>query len=128
MATSKRVNAQAKFLSDLVTFLKWIEMYHPWLVVTGDELKRTEYQQKEYKRLGKSLTMDSAHRDRRAADLCFYNSETGEYYEPGKKTKEILDIIGRKWVSMDPKNRWGGNFKYKNGDPFYDTPHFERQK
>lgn len=70
-----------------------------------------------------SQTLSSLHLDRLAVDFNFFIN--------GGLTYEYDDIkpLGDYWVSLDPLNRWGGDFN-KNGkkDGFVDTPHFERQK
>jgi len=70
----------------------------------------------------KSKTLNSNHKKRLAIDL--------NLFKDGKITWEWEDyeVLGRYWVSLDPKNRWGGswsgNFDKKG---FIDAPHFERQ-
>jgi len=78
------------------------------------------------KAVKKSWTLDSLHPDRLAVDFNFFID--------GKLTYKYEDIkpLGDYWVSLDPKNRWGGDFKKRGRKPdedeTIDTPHFERQK
>lgn len=70
-----------------------------------------------------SQTLSSLHLDRLAVDFNFFiNGELTYDYD-------AIKPLGDYWVSLDHKNRWGGDFN-KNGvkDGFVDTPHFERQK
>jgi hypothetical protein len=59
--------------------------------------------------------MNSIHLKRCAIDLNFFKD--------GKLIwdREQLAPIGAYWQSLNPKNRWGGNFK-----TLVDVPHFER--
>lgn len=72
---------------------------------------------------GKSQTMNSKHLDRLAVDFNIFKN--------GTLTWNWNDIkpLGDHWVSLNPKNRWGGDWN-KNGkkDGFIDSPHFEMQK
>jgi len=79
------------------------------------EATRTEYQQKEYLRTGKSKTMNSNHLKRLAVDFNFFIDGGLTYKHPK------IDILGAYWEKLDTLNRWGGNFKN-----FSDSPHFER--
>ena len=83
--------------------------------VTGGELARTVEQQAIHVKAGRSKTMNSIHLKRCAIDLNFFVD--------GRLTwdKETLKPLGVYWESLNPKNRWGGNFK-----SLVDVPHFER--
>ena len=83
--------------------------------LTFGEAFRTEYQQKEYLRTGKSKTMNSNHLRRLAVDFNFFIDNKLTYSHP------LIDQLGEFWESLDPLNRWGGHFS-----KFNDTPHFER--
>lgn len=76
---------------------------------------------KKSRRLSKTLF--SVHEDRLAVDFNFFIDQ--------KLTYSFQDVkcLGDYWESLDPLNRWGGDFN-KNGieDGFVDTPHFERQR
>jgi hypothetical protein len=103
-------------LADLITFAR-INGYK----LTGGELERTEEMQKIYFKTGASKTMDSQHLKKLAIDLnVFFRGQLTYDWETVK-------VLGDFWESLDPLNRWGGDFNQddkKNG--FIDTPHFER--
>ena len=82
--------------------------------LTFGEVYRTEYQQAEYLRTGKSKTMNSNHLRRLAVDFNFFID--GKLYYDHPKINEL----GEYWEKLHPANRWGGNFK-----TFKDAPHFE---
>jgi hypothetical protein len=84
-------------------------------VITGGELFRTPEQQEIYLKTGRSKTMKSLHLNRCAIDLNFFKD--------GKLIwdKNSISELGTYWESLNPKNRWGGNFS-----KFLDVPHFER--
>jgi hypothetical protein len=107
------VNEQSEFLLDVAKLiLKASEM---GLVVTGGELHRPLEMQQIYMKTGRSKTMNSMHLKRCAIDLNFFKD--------GKLTYDIglLKPLGTFWESLNPRNRWGGNWK-----SFKDVPHFER--
>ena len=83
--------------------------------VTGGELYRTQEQQKIYFDTGKSKTMNSNHLRRLAIDLNFLKDGQPVW------DKAQLQPIGAYWESLNPSNRWGGNFA-----SLPDVPHFER--
>jgi hypothetical protein len=108
------VREQAAFLLDVSRLVnKATEL---GFVVTGGELFRTQEQQQIYMKTGRSKTMNSLHLRRCAIDLNFFKD--------GKLTYDIptLKPVGDYWESLDPKNKWGGNWK-----SFKDVPHFERR-
>ena len=88
--------------------------------LTGGELYRTEYQQKEYVRLGLSKTDDSMHIVRLAIDLNVFVKDADGYQLTSDYGK--LSDLGEYWEGLSPQNRWGGNFK-----SLYDPHHFERR-
>lgn len=83
--------------------------------VTGGELFRTQAQQEIYFKAGKTKTMNSNHLRRLAIDLNFLKNGQPVW------DKARLQPVGDYWESLNPMNRWGGNFK-----SLPDTPHFER--
>lgn len=91
-------------------------------ILTYGEVSRTIEQQTIYFKSGKSKTMDSNHLRKMAIDLNFIKN--------GKliTDPEILLPIGKYWMSLHPKNRWGGDWN-KNGsvkdENWHDCPHFE---
>jgi len=104
---------QAAFLQDTCKLIQYATA-QGWMV-TGGELYRTPEQQEIYLKTGRSKTMAINHLKRCAIDLNFFKD--------GKLTwdKAQLAPLGAYWESLDPKNRWGGNFK-----SLIDVPHFER--
>lgn len=107
------VAEQAEFLQDMCKLISYATD-QGW-VVTGGELYRTPEQQEIYIKTGRSKTMASNHLKRCAIDLNFFKG--------GKLVwdKAQLAPLGAFWESLNPKNRWGGNFK-----SLVDVPHFER--
>ena len=107
------VPEQAAFLRDVCKLIEYATE-HGW-VVTGGELFRTAEQQEIYLKTGRSRTMASNHLRRLAIDLNFFRD--------GKLVwdKTAIAPIGAYWESLNPKNRWGGNFR-----SLVDVPHFER--
>ena len=107
------VAEQAAFLHDVVKLLQFATT--AGFVVTGGELWRSPEQQAIYVKAGRSKTMNSNHLSRLAIDLNFFKD--GDLcYDTG-----VLRPVGNYWEGLDPKNRWGGNFK-----SLKDVPHFER--
>jgi hypothetical protein len=107
------VAEQAEFLLDAAKLIQYATQ-QGW-TVTGGELFRTAEQQAIHVKNGRSKTMNSNHMRRCAIDLNFFKD--------GKLVwdKAQLATIGAYWESLNPKNRWGGNFK-----SLVDVPHFER--
>jgi hypothetical protein len=109
-------DAQWEFLQDIAELVLWAKN-HGWKL-TGGEFKRTEYQEAEYIREGKSQTSNSKHLDSLAFDF-------QGIWAPGE-TKPIQDRqhvapLGLFWESLSPKNVWGGRWKTID-----DSPHFQR--
>lgn len=104
---------QATFLIDVCKLIQYATE-QGWMV-TGGELYRTPEQQEIYLKTGRSKTMASNHLKRCAIDLNFFKD--------GKLVWDKAQIapLGAYWESLNPKNRWGGNFK-----SLVDVPHFER--
>lgn len=107
------VAEQAAFLLDAAKLIQYATE-QGW-VVTGGELFRTAEQQQIHVRAGRSKTMNSNHMRRLAIDLNFFRD--------GKLVWDRAQLapIGAFWESLNPKNRWGGNFR-----SLVDVPHFER--
>ena len=108
------VAEQAEFLKDAAKLIN--KCFELGFVVTGGELFRTPEQQAIYTQKGLSKTSNSMHLKRCALDLNFFKD--GAMIQK----REPLIPVGQYWESLNPKNRWGGNFKN-----FVDCPHFERQ-
>lgn len=107
------VGEQAAFLLDVARLVQ--EATARGFVVTGGELWRTLEQQELYVKSGRSKTLASNHLRRLAIDLNFFRG--------GQLVGDVgsLASLGAWWESLNPQNRWGGNFK-----TLVDTPHFER--
>ena len=107
------VKEQAEFMKDLAKLINFC--FEQGWVITGGELFRTVDQQQIHFKAGRSKTMNSIHMKRCAIDLNFFKD--------GKLVwdKQQLAPIGAYWESLNPKNRWGGNFR-----SLVDVPHFER--
>lgn len=108
------VAEQAAFLRDVRKLLAKADELG--IVVTGGELYRTPEQQEIYVKTGRSKTMHSIHLKRCAIDLNFFQNGRLTY------DKTLIKPLGDYWESLDPKNRWGGNWTR-----FVDVPHFERR-
>lgn len=108
------VAEQAAFLQDLAKLLAFC--WEKGFVVTGGELFRTPEQQAIYVKTGRSKTMNSNHLRRCAIDLNFFLN--GALIQ----SKTVLQPVGDYWESLNPKNKWGGNWS-----SFLDIPHFERR-
>ena len=104
---------QAAFLLDACKLIQYAAD-QGW-TVTGGELYRTPEQQEIYLKTGRSKTMASNHLKRCAIDLNFFKN--GQLIWD----KQQLAPLCQYWESLNPKNRWGGNFK-----SLVDVPHFER--
>jgi hypothetical protein len=108
---------QEAFSRDLLRLL--LEVQRRGYQVRLGEAMRTEDQQRIYFQTGKSKTMDSMHLKKCAIDLHF--TQFGVISYPPE--------FGKFWESLDPLNRWGGNFDrdWNRSDGFIDSPHFERK-
>jgi len=107
------VDEQNEFLKDVCSLIT--KAQDMGFQVSGGELFRTAEQQAIYVQKGLSKTQNSNHLRRLAIDLNFFKD--------GKQVQTKADIqpLGNFWQSLDPKNRWGGNFT-----TILDVPHFER--
>lgn len=107
------VKEQSAFLLDVCKLIA--HATESGWTVTGGELARTVEQQQIYVKTGRSKTMDSNHLKRLAVDLNFFRGGSLVY------DKQELAPLGDFWESLNPKNRWGGRWR------FVDAPHFERK-
>ena len=107
------VNEQAAFLLDICKLIPYATSLG--FVLTGGELERKIEMQQIYIKSGRSKTMNSMHLKKCALDLNFFKN--------GKLVYDInlLKPIGTYWESLNPKNKWGGNW-----NSFKDVPHFQR--
>lgn len=87
------------------------------------EVQRMMEMQEIYVKTGRSKTLDSQHLKKLAIDLVLLID--------GKvATREQIKPLGDYWESLNPKNRWGGNWRGlvdSGKSKFVDAPHFERQ-
>jgi len=104
---------QSLFLKDVVKLLTFASA--TGFDTTGGELYRTKEQQDIYVKEGKSKTSNSYHLKRLAIDLHFFKD--GALIQD----KALLQAIGDYWESLNPINKWGGNWS-----SFMDCPHFQR--
>ena len=103
---------QWEFLQDVAKLIQFA--VSKGMKLTGGELLRTPEQQELYFSQGKSKTLNSLHLRKLAIDLnLIVGGQLG--------SRDDYRPLGQYWESLDPKNRWGGNFK-----GFVDSPHFER--
>ena len=109
---------QANFLQDFAKFILWCHCQG--YKVTAGELFRTEYQQAEYVRTGRSKADHSKHEDKLAGDLNFFFGGVYMFELSDNTLKAVMTEIGEKWESMRAGNRWGGNF-----ESLFDPGHFE---
>lgn len=110
----KTSDKQWLFLQDVAKLIIYAES--KGYKLTGGELWRTDYQQAEYLRTGKSTTSNSNHLRRMAIDLnLFVNNEV-----MWTRCDEWEDL-GTYWEAIGTHNRWGGHYT-----TFTDLPHFER--
>jgi len=111
------VDEQAAFLLDITKLI--IKANELGFLVTGKELQRSIAEQKQFVKEKRSKTLKSNHLNCTALDLYFFIKVDGK----NKLTYDIplLKPLGDFWESLNPKNRWGGNWRN-----FKDIPHFER--
>ena len=116
------LEAQNAFVGDIARLIIFVQS-SGWALSAG-ECWRPPEMQEIYLNQGKSRTLKSKHAERLAMDFNFFDMSSGKAVLTFEKNK--LQFIGDYWESLDVKNKWGGNFKDKNGNSFLDTPHFER--
>lgn len=92
-----------------------IFIYKQGYAVTFGEALRTEEQANIYAQQGKGI-VDSLHRKKLAVDLNLFDS-SGKYCNDVASFKQF----GEYWKTLDPANRFGGDFKR------VDLNHFEMQ-
>lgn len=106
------VEQQAMFSHDVANLILYI--YEQGFNCTLGEAHRTSEQAQWYAMRGIGIK-NSLHCQRLAIDINLF-SPSWDYL-----TKyEEYEPFGRYWESLDPLNRWGGNFK------IVDANHFER--
>ena len=105
---------QSLFAKNVATLLDYI--YNNQHEVTFGECWRTSEQAVLYAKSGKGV-INSLHCKRLAIDLNLFNLD-GKYLTD----KSDYEPFGVYWESLNPANRWGGNFK-----TLVDSGHFEMQ-
>jgi hypothetical protein len=112
---------QEAFVVDLMKLIATI--LNTGCTVRMGEVLRPVEMQAIYVKNGRSKTMNSMHLKKCAADLVILRD--------GKiLTREQTKTFGDFWESLNPKNRWGGNWRGavdSGKSNFVDVPHFERQ-
>jgi hypothetical protein len=87
------------------------------------EVQRPIEMQELYVKTNRSKTMNSMHLKKCAADLILI-------IEGKVCNRAQIKPLGDYWESLDPLNRWGGNWRGlvdAGKSNFVDAPHFERQ-
>ena len=111
---------QSVFLRNVARLITWA--FGQGYELTGGELLRTDEQQALYRRAGKSRVVRSLHQDKLAVDLLLFVK--GKYISDSARYAPL----GRYWCSLDPANRWGGDWD-RDGETadelFPDGNHFE---
>lgn len=121
---------QSVFAQNIGLLIQFI--YKSGLEVSIGEFMRTEYQQAEYYRTGRSKTMNSRHLQKLAGDFNFF-SDGRLLFVDGSRYEEDIKLvqpIGEYWMSLDPDNVWGAdwNRNHKTSDEtFRDPYHFEKR-
>ena len=135
--------AQWAFLQDESRFIQFI-VDSNYTAIGGERQRSKEVQDQKYKDgFSKAKGGESQHQKCMADDYEFFD-EKGKWLEVPPKIKVVngrdkndheailihkakLQPFGDHWESLDPKNKWGGNF-YHGGDyDLYDPGHCERR-
>ena len=118
------ISEQSTFCADIARLTQYVQGLG-WAISEGegwrpDEMQKIYFEQK------KSLTMKNDHGDRLAHDFNFFQKSNGTF--EWVTDRKRLQWIGDFWKALDPdRNKWGGEYKDKNGKPFEDTFHFARK-
>jgi len=113
MLTKSRVlesDLQKKFVFNVSRLIGYI--YDHKYTCTFGEAYRTPEQAAIYAKEGKGI-FDSQHCKRLAIDLHLFDA-AGKYLTDVEDYKQF----GQYWKSLDPKNRWGGDFHLLDGNHF----------
>ena len=133
----RQLSVREQFARDTVLLFKFIQdKGYGW---TYGEAHRTELQQEIYREgwkidngtwikdasLVRSKVAESQHQKRMAIDLHIWSIANASEYITDAEWKEI----GTYWKSLDPLNRWGGDFGVSgtSNKIGWDRFHFERQ-
>ncbi len=112
MWVSDRIN-QEIFSLNLAKFIIYI--YNSGYTCTGGEWWRTPEMAEIYAQSGKGIR-DSLHIRRLAVDFNLFKD--GQYLD----TAEAHRPFGEYWKSLNPKNRWGGDFHKPDGNHYEMNP------
>lgn len=122
---NRRYSIREQFTKDICELTIWC--YCKGYAVTDGEAYRTKEQQAIYVSSGRSKVKVSQHQKRLARDLHIWDEFKGAKYITDSQWREV----GRKWESMNSKNRWGGRFGVRkinyNKKIGWDKYHFERR-
>lgn len=112
---------QFEFLKDVGRLIEYAS--NKGFKITAGETYRPQLMQNYYYKTGKSKTRRSNHTRRLAIDLNFFKDRKHLTYKI-----EDIKPIGDFWESLNPLNRWGGDWNGNDiqDESFLDTPHFER--
>lgn len=110
----KKLTEQQLFVQDIVKLIIYI--HSKGYNVSFGEAFRTSEQAAIYAEEGKGIK-DSLHCKRLAIDLNLFNP-AGLYLTEN----HLYAPFGEYWESLDPINRWGGNFERKDGNHFERNP------
>jgi len=105
---------QWEFLKDFGKLIVYAESLNYKL--TGGELYRTECQQSDHVKNGKSFVSHSRHQDRLAVDVYLFVDGEIQW-----TNNEHWKKLGDYWKSLNSKNVWGGDWK-----SLKDQYHFQR--
>lgn len=105
---------RTRFTADFSALIFWINR-QPGLTCFAGEIYRPKEMCEVYAQKGLGI-IDSLHGDGLAGDLLMFLN--GVY----QGRRDVYAAAGEKWKSLDPLNRWGGDFKRDDAD------HFERRR
>lgn len=112
--------AQGTFAHNYAKLILWV--YDQEWSVTGGELYRPEEMAKIYAERGIGID-PSFHTLKLAGDLNLFINGVFQ------TNRDAYKPLGDYWKSLDPLNRWGGDFMVKNAqgvlEPKPDSDHFE---
>lgn len=107
MALSEK---QRKFTLLVSRLIQWA--YEMGYELSFGEALRTPEQQAIYFKTGKSKTLNSKHLEKLAIDLNLFKD--GEYQADSLSHRPL----GGYWKSLDPECKWGGDFKFGDGNHY----------
>ncbi len=111
---------QQLFARDIMYLFKYIE--DQGYRCSFGEAYRTPEQAALYAQQVKGIK-DSLHCKRLALDINLFDKD-GKFLDDTLSHKQF----GLYWESLSPMNRWGGGFHKKDGTPFPDANHYERNE